>query len=231
MDLIDRLNTTSYLGREFLTWLWFMSDLQEGLLTLSEDGPAIELFLTDRIVLSGSGQGAERVAIRTEDPSLSYEARTALRQGKKVEKATLRLVSGQREWTVTIDGESLAVSSVKIPALLTRENDEKFHERLALIDQVDAMILALFERFLAIRTDSSKWPNVALQMRDWVRDETPPDRFQVPPVQHEEDNEQQEEDTDQQEESDSASPAEETPEDVPENTTTSDEPQEESPPF
>ena len=182
MDLIDRLNTTSYLGREFLTWLWFMSDLQEGLLNLAEEGPAIELFLTDRIVLSGSGQGAERVAIRTEDPSLSYEARTALRQGKKVEKATLRLVSGQREWTVTIDGESLAISSVKIPALLTRENDEKFHERLALIDQLDSMVLALFERFLSIRTNLQEWPKVAQQMKDWVRDETPPDRIQMAPV-------------------------------------------------
>ena len=182
MDLIDRLNSTSYLGREFLTWLWFLSDLQEGLISLGEDRPAIELFLTDRIVLSGSGQSAERVAIRTEDPSLSIEARTALRQGKKVEKATLRIISGQREWTVTIDGESLAVSSVKIPALLTRENDEKFHERLALIDQLDSMLLTLFEKFLSTRTDSSQWPNVATQMKDWVRDENPPDRFQIPPV-------------------------------------------------
>ncbi len=173
MDFVDRLNTTAFLGKEFATWIWFESDQNEGLLNVPDGGGAAEIFITDAITLSGAGEGAEKVSVRAEDPSLSPEARVALRQGKKVAKAKLRIVRDQREWSLTLAGETLAVSSVKLPALLTREEDEKLNERLMLLDQLDGMIQALFHAFVALRTDPEQWPTVRAQMQEWVRGDGP----------------------------------------------------------
>jgi hypothetical protein len=167
MDLVDRLAATAFLGREFLTWLWYRSDLQEGLFQIG-DGVTIEVFLTDRISLAGAGQGADKVSVKAEDPTLTAEAHVALEQAKKVEKACVRITSGQREWTTTIAGDSLALSGIKIPALLTREEDEKLSERLALIDELDTMVTALFRSFVDIRLDAEAWMAECSAMQSWV---------------------------------------------------------------
>ncbi len=168
MDFVDRLNATGFLGKEFLTWLWYKSDAQEGLMTVGPEALSAEVWMTDRIVLSGAGQGAERVAVRTEDPTLSLEARTALAQGKKVEQARLRIISGQREWSATIKGETLAVSSIKIPALLTKEEDDKLRERFMLLDQIDEMLEFLFKSFAELRWDTEKWGAEREAMKVWI---------------------------------------------------------------
>lgn len=175
MDFVTRLHTTAFLGKEFLTWLWFKTDQQEGLMNIDDGGPAAEVWLTDRLVMSGAGQGADKVAIRAEDPTFSQEARTALRLGKKVEQARLRIVRSQREWTVSIKGEDLSLGAIKIPAVLTREEDEKLRERLSLLDQLDAMVTALFLGFLQLRMDPEKWPHELAQMQHWVKVGEPPE--------------------------------------------------------
>ena len=173
MDLVDRLSTTGFLGKEFLTWLWFRSELHEGLIEIDDGGPAAEIWLTDSLTLSGAGQGAEKVTLRAEDPGVTPEARSALAQGKKVESARLRIVRAQREWTLTLKGETLALSSIKIPAVLTKEEDEKLRERLHLMDQLDTMVATLFTSFLQLRSDSTKWADEEAQLRAWVRGEMP----------------------------------------------------------
>ncbi len=171
MDLVDRLASTGFLGREFLTWLWYRSDLQEGLFALGDAAP-IELFLTDRIALAAAGQGAEKVSVKAEDPGLTPEARVALRQGKKVEKACIRIVRGQREWVANVAGDSLAVAGAKIPVLLTREEDEKLRERLALIDELDGMLSGLFRLFLDVRVGPG-WQAERAAMQAWLEADRP----------------------------------------------------------
>lgn len=171
MDFVDRLNTTSFLGKEFLTWLWFETEARDGLINIPDGGSAAEIWFCDGIVLSGSGEHAEKVTIKAEDPSLSPEARVALRLGKKVAQARLRIVRSQREWTVTLKGESLAVSSAKLPALLTQEADDKFRERLSLLDELDAMIRALFGAFMELRHKEGSWAPVRKAMQAWIQAE------------------------------------------------------------
>lgn len=171
MDMIERLEPTAFLGREFLTWLWFQSDTQSGLVEPADGGSAVEVWFVDRLTLSGGGQGSSRVVVRSEEPGASWEARTALRAGKKVEQACLRIVREQREWGLIITGSTLAVSSVKLPAILTREEDDQTQERFHLLDQIDELVGALFVRFMKLRFDRSNWTAEVEAMRSWVAEE------------------------------------------------------------
>ena len=91
-NLGDRINNTRYLGKEFLTWLWYQSDKNEGLVRLGSGGPAIQVWFSDRIVLSGASEEAERITIKAVEPSTNSEARTALQRGKQVEQARITIV-------------------------------------------------------------------------------------------------------------------------------------------
>lgn len=168
MDLVDRLNNTGFLGKEFLTWLWYKSDSGEGLIDIGDGRGAAEVWFTSRIVLSGAGQGADRVSVKTEEPSASIEARTALREGKKVDQASLRIVRDQREWTATIKGEALAIGGAKIPAVLTKDEDDRQRERFALVDQLDAMVASLYAAFVALRIEPAAWASEVTAMRAWL---------------------------------------------------------------
>jgi hypothetical protein len=167
-DLLQRMRTTAHLGRDFLTWLWFKSDTQEGLVKVGENTATAEIWFTDRVVLSTHGDLPERVAINTDDPSGNAEARTALRQGKKVDQARLRIVKDQREWLVTVKSESLALGAIKIPQLLTKEEDDQIRERLVFLDQLDSITVSLFKRFIALRNDNSRWDDTCAAMATWI---------------------------------------------------------------
>ncbi len=50
MDFLDILRERAFLGREFLTWLWFKSDQTGGQIETS-DGKAVEVLFLDRMTL------------------------------------------------------------------------------------------------------------------------------------------------------------------------------------
>jgi len=174
MDMIERLESTSFLGKEFLTWLWYQSESQSGLIDRGPGQDAVEVWFMDRITLSGAAQSSSRVVVRAEEPGASWEARTALRAGKKVEQACLRIVCNQREWVTTITGERLATSSNKIPAIMTREEDDQLFERFHLLDQLDEMIQSLYLDFLSLRLSSDDWAAEVDNMRAWVAEGSAP---------------------------------------------------------
>jgi hypothetical protein len=169
MDLIDRLNATAFLGSEFLTWVWFRSDQNEGLFEAPNSEPPFELFPTARLVMSTADQAPTQVVIRDEDPGHCPEARLALKQGKKVIQGSFRVVRQQREWAFTIKGENLALSSIQLPAVLRKEDDERHRERLYLIEQLDEVIDGLFQQFVALRQNSSEWSNELVAIRAWIQ--------------------------------------------------------------
>ncbi len=180
MDLADRLVNTGYLGRELLTWLWFKSDKQQGLIDPGDGQGAIEVSIVDRVTLAGLGQGADRVAVKAEDPGSTAEARMALKEGKKVEQAMLRIVRDQREWRANVKGDTLGLSGIKIPALLTREEDDRAQERLVLIDLLDGLIAGLFSTFMVVRADPELWTAELAAMRAWVLGFDEPDTGEIP---------------------------------------------------
>ena len=65
------------------------------------------------------------------------------------------------------------VSGVKIPALLSREEEEQFYERMFLLEELEQIVATLYQEFLTIRLDVPTWNEVMLPaLKDWVqRDE------------------------------------------------------------
>jgi hypothetical protein len=170
MDMVDLINRTQFLGPEFLTWLWYRVELQQGIFDVGGELGAFELWFDDRLVVGSATMGAQENHFKGGHPASSAEARTALRLGKMANQAKLRIVRASAEWSFVLN-DDLSVAGVKIPAVLGREDEEQLDERVMLLDQLDAMVKGLLGQFLALRT-SPEWQSDELPaLLAWVASE------------------------------------------------------------
>lgn len=157
----------AFLGREFLTWLWYEAERGGGTVQLESLGP-VRVDFGQRLVLESGGNVREDSTVKAEAPSLAEEARTALRVGKKVSRARLLLDVGERHFELGIDAESLTLSGVKLPTLLASEDAQRLEERLHLVEEVENLIDELYMAFIRLRKDAQTWAPVREALRAWV---------------------------------------------------------------
>jgi hypothetical protein len=142
------------LGYEFLTWLWFFTESGDGIIHFGEKRQA-EVHLGERIVLTLPGDDKERIICTTQGTAL-IEARSALQQGKRVQEIQLFLRVAEDEYLLTLDSSLWAMKGIRMPKQLT-ENDEvdaaegQFLERMYFIEEVSAILNALYGKFLQER--------------------------------------------------------------------------------
>ncbi|MBA2663379.1 MAG: hypothetical protein H0U74_13915 [Bradymonadaceae bacterium] len=173
MDLIDLIDSRRFLGSEFLMWLWFKSECFDGLFELGEEKKKLEVVLDDAMTLEAYLAETERNTFKGGAPAYSPEAKVALRQGKRLAKAKMRIIEEGREWVFNIKSETLDLSSINIPAVLSREEDEKFFERMFLVEEIENIVAALYAEFLGIRLTSA-WPDAMLPaMQAWIASDEP----------------------------------------------------------
>ena len=170
MDRLDRIEACRFLGREFLAYLWFESERSEG--AMPGEGERGQLWLEESLTLEGSTLIEKTKSVLTgSTPSLGPEAKEALRQGKLPTKAKIRLDVGTESYAFVFDADAFGLSSVKIPALVTEEEDETLYERMRLVERLEDRLGAIYEAFLRLRT-SPKWEAEVLPaMRAWVKAE------------------------------------------------------------
>ena len=169
MDLIDKMNRVTFLGPEFITWLWYRTETQGEVFSCPQMEGPFEIWFDDRLVVGSTMVNAQENFFKGGHPPTSLEARTALRLGKLATEARLRLVSGTKEWSFLLRGPSLEMSGVKLPGVLAKEDDDRFYERFYLLEQLDGAMKGLFGQFLKLRV-SDVWEQTELPaIQAWVR--------------------------------------------------------------
>lgn len=174
MDFVDILREKAFLGREFLTWLWFKSDQTGGRIDLS-DGRTVECVFLDKMTLDLSDAESPQAVILKGEHSELREGLAALKEGKKIEEARLSIKTGYNEFTMVIKGTWFSFGSFKPPAALPQSEageDEgpegAFLEKVALIEEGMEAIDAIFEQFLRLRV-SDRWEAAELPaIRKWI---------------------------------------------------------------
>lgn len=167
-DLSDLIEHNRFVGREFLLWLWFESELFEANLRPSAADPC-SLWIETRLALAFERDDA---LLKSATPSSSPEAKQALRQGKLPREARLRIVLGDREYGCLYKADTLALSSVALPTELGKKDEvhEVFYERMRLLEELEAVFEALWSDFLAMRLGPA-YPKLLGMWRAWAHAE------------------------------------------------------------
>ncbi len=169
MDLIERIETTRFLGAEFLVWLWFCSETFDGKFVV--DAGPLELWLDSPLSMESQLQPGERIALRGIHPSSTAEAKEALRQNKLPTRARLVLRTESHEFALVLDAATLGVSGASVPAVLSRDADEGFLERMNLLDALHHALDELFASFVRLRLDAGWEKRWVPAMASWMQDQ------------------------------------------------------------
>ena len=155
----ESADTASLTSREFLTWLWFKSEERNGRINTTGT-KEVELNFFKKIVLeAGEGEYSQGVVchgIHAEHK----EGKEAIRQGKKVKEAGIKLIHDKNEWEFILKADSFHFQSLKLPVTDWQDNEEDqsgiLLERIYLIEEAVKTIDSLYDSFLQIRY-SPQW--------------------------------------------------------------------------
>ena len=187
MQLVDRIERRRFVGREFLLFLWFESELLEATLQTKKHG-SFGLWLERNLVLS---EGKESTRIVAPLPGQGREAKEALLRGQLPESAGIRVAWNDDETSFVLKADSFAFAGLKLRAVLTKEEPnplldelmgkrpgrkqdaepsddrEVFYDRMNMTQEFEELFETLYRDFLELRL-SARWAEVVLPaLRKW----------------------------------------------------------------
>ncbi len=166
--------TTDFLlGQEFLTWLWYKSEVQEGLFT-DKAGREFALFMEQRIVVQGGEGDSLETTTVTGPMSELREARLGLSTGKKVTRALVRIERDADTWQFTLKAEDFSMNSLKTPYQEKPEADDEpdalLLEKIFLVESCLEITDNLYAAFMRLRLDKGAWEEEAARIGAWMKE-------------------------------------------------------------
>ena len=163
----------SFLGREFLTWLWFFSEQKEGHFELSLDDSTsrkAQIWIEDRVVLTAKTGSSHEHIIKGGVPSVSAEAGISLRSGKSVKELRVGFeIEGIGSFAATLSGDLPAPKNIHLPELPEQTDLSPVECRIEMISAAHRAIDALFAKFMSERTDK-RWESEHVNsIRSWIQ--------------------------------------------------------------
>ena len=156
-------------GREFLTWLWFKAETQNGKVALATGGD-LGVLLEGPLTFTHEGNGAHAAVLKKGSPENSLEAKTCLLGGKKLKEAKITFgLDEQRVWSFGFEADQFLVRGLKLPQGEGQMDAiSRFQERMIYLEQWREIFLDLFVAFVDARMDAKKWKSAATDVRAWV---------------------------------------------------------------
>lgn len=167
MSTLTLATDHDYLGREFLTWIWFLCEVEGG--TFELPSGVVDMVVEDNLVLVGHDDEDSATQVKGGKPSQRPEAASALASGMTARRARLIAARGEREWSFTLDAETLDLRSVKVPNAEAEEPLEALTERLESAEELRKITEELYGKFLSLRLSDGWDGKEAERMRSWIR--------------------------------------------------------------
>lgn len=159
----------SFLGSEFLTWLWFYVDSTDQDKLFADKNEFIEI--GNKIVLERKvNDSIEKVTIKGKDAGLE-EGIISLKKGAVVKELNLLYRKEDKEWCFTITGENFGLSNLKTPDIGFIESKKDIAgfvvEKIFLYESLYILIDDLYKKFIKLRV-SDGWKKVISDMNKWM---------------------------------------------------------------
>lgn len=169
--VLEQIEANRWLGTDFLLWLTHETMNAASEYTVNQDGPdeagdSFVAYLNDRMLLAFSSEsGVQKVTVTGPQDHFN-EVRTALQGGKEILEAVLYMEKQEKQWKMTLKGDTFHFASFKAPAVTLEKDDitdaemereAVFFERMYLLEEGLQLFNSLLKTFLSQRLDES-WP-------------------------------------------------------------------------
>ncbi len=172
LDIAVAYSRFQFLGEEFLTWLWYVIDNDFKLLRqLDKDLATLEIGNRMVLVNRRDHDTGKTVTIRGDHTGMD-EGMLTLRKGGMVAEMHLIYKAGDHEWQFSLKGESLNLSSLKVPATGTVESRDDIEgaviEKIDLCNKAVGLINRLYGHFIKLRLGNDWNRNIVPSVRQWI---------------------------------------------------------------
>ena len=166
----------SFLGREFMTWLWYELETGDGTLPLNPDGrnhlPAEVAILIDKTLSLDCDYDLNgKDILHADGPTALPEAKAALHLGKQPTRMGLVLAADGDEYSLTLDATGLNIRGLKLPDVDEPNPQAKIEARCEHMVTLCAILENLYATFLKARLGDEA-PALLDELRTWARGET-----------------------------------------------------------
>jgi hypothetical protein len=158
-----------FLGNEFLLWLWYMVERETDSIKVL-DGSEVAVMLARNLVLECPRGMTGRESITSDGPTSLPEARRAIQAGKLPRKAGLTLSRHDKQYELTLQGESMVISGARLPPPDSIEERPRQEERIASIRHLLETLGLLYDAF-AERRLGADWNKDLAAIRKWMHAE------------------------------------------------------------
>jgi len=173
MDL-ERAETVSLLlGQEFLTWLWFASEVNNGMFR-TKSGDIFTVNVEQKVSVQGGEGEAKETAVCSGPMAELREARMGLATGKKVNKVKVRIEKDEVSWQVLLDAANFTLQGLKTPKVEMKleegeDPDARILEKIYLLERCIDYVDEVFARFLSLRF-GPQWKEETERLRAWLQE-------------------------------------------------------------
>lgn len=167
----EALKQNNSLGRDFLTYTCYQSDEKAGAFEIQGSGQKFSLWVDGKIVLADDRDQPPNTVTYSGDDFTNRELKQAIRSGKKVREARLRIEKGPNTWCFTLRADSFNVAGLKIEMPRTKDIDERFFDRMLNIEALNSILDALYGDFVR-QLNEKIWQTKGYQkFQKWLRAE------------------------------------------------------------
>lgn len=172
LDLSTAYSRYRFLGDEFLTWTWYLVETKPDVFR-SADPDCTTLEIGNRVVLENRrSKSVERISIRGDEAGLE-EGKLALKKGALVTELSLVFKTGEHQWSFSIKGESLNVSSLKTPGPSQPQSQEEMEifliDRAGQLNKILLFVQNLYKMFIQARVANSWISKEVPLISKWIR--------------------------------------------------------------
>lgn len=176
LDIAVAYNKYKFIGYEFLTWIWYLTENDYSLIETT--CPEIKMFFIDnKIVIENfKEESSEKITINGDNANLD-EGALALRKGSLVTEMKIQLkTSEDKDFKFTIKGESLDISGFGILKHKFSDSPDEVEasviEKTYFIQVLTSIVDKLFAKYVNLRI-SDTWKNQELtKLSQWVNQRT-----------------------------------------------------------
>jgi hypothetical protein len=171
LDISVAYNRYKFIGYEFLTWLWYVIEHDPSQLNrLIQE--TVNFTIGNRIMLQNAVHDAvETITIKGDDAGLE-EGVLALKKGALVTELHLRVAEQENEWQLTLKGESLNISNLRLPETGQVENKDDVEgavlEKIFLYEKILGWLDAVFVFFIKSRISTEWNDGVVPHIKKWI---------------------------------------------------------------
>lgn len=169
MDILDKIEKTETIGKDFLLWLWFRSETSG--INDPEDDLRAEIAIDGKLTLE-TDEIQDSVTCSCANP-LMREARFALMEDKRITKAAIRLtINEEDEFFFRLDSRWMNFRMFKTPKVIQDLKDDPegfFYEKTGLIERAITIMDSVFMNYIRLRL-SPEWETEELPaLIKWIR--------------------------------------------------------------